>query len=312
MRRFKNILMVFNTNKKLLERSTNLAKNNAARLTVVDIIEELHRDASVDSDDMPPVEFQELVIKERQMRLEQFIEPIRKEGVRVTAKVLIGTPFLEIIREVLREKHDLVTIAAEGRGGYKERLFGTTSMHLMRKCPCPVWVIKQSRRKRYSSILAAVDPDPADHTRNELNTRIMDLATSLAHQEKSQLNVVHVWSLVLENSLRLRSTLFENEVSKMLSETRERHNNRLEDLVSRYDLKGLDCETHLLKGSARDVIPLLAEKKEVDLIVMGSVTRTGISGFLIGNTAEEILNKVDCSVLVVKPDDFVTPVKLPG
>ena len=43
---------------------------------------------------------------------------------------------------------------------------------------------------------------------------------------------------------------------------------------------------------------------------MGTVCRTGIAGFFIGNTAESILQQVDCSVLTVKPDGFVSPVVL--
>jgi universal stress protein E len=71
----------------------------------------------------------------------------------------VGTPFMEIIREVLRKKHDLVIMTAEGSAGLRERLFGSTSMHLMRKCPCPVWVMRSNKQKRYARILAAVDPD---------------------------------------------------------------------------------------------------------------------------------------------------------
>jgi nucleotide-binding universal stress UspA family protein len=66
----------------------------------------------------------------------------------------------------------------------------------------------------------------------------------------------------------------------------------------------------MLKGEAGALIPELAEKMEVDLIVMGTVGRGGIAGLLIGNTAEEILQQVDCSVLAVKPDGFVSPVRL--
>jgi nucleotide-binding universal stress UspA family protein len=43
---------------------------------------------------------------------------------------------------------------------------------------------------------------------------------------------------------------------------------------------------------------------------MGTVSRTGVAGLLIGNTAEKLLQKVNCSVLAVKPDDFSTPVGL--
>ena len=56
------------------------------------------------------------------------------------------------------------------------------------------------------------------------------------------------------------------------------------------------------------MIPKLAHEKQVDLIVMGTVCRTGIGGFFIGNTAEKILQDVDCSVLTVKPEGFVSPV----
>jgi nucleotide-binding universal stress UspA family protein len=66
----------------------------------------------------------------------------------------------------------------------------------------------------------------------------------------------------------------------------------------------------LLKGDAEALIPALAKRKGVELIVMGTVCRTGIAGFIIGNTAENILQQVDCSVLTVKPEGFVSPVKL--
>ena len=58
------------------------------------------------------------------------------------------------------------------------------------------------------------------------------------------------------------------------------------------------------------MIPELAREIKADLIVMGTVARTGISGFFMGNTAETILNRLDCSVLAVKPQGFETPVAL--
>ena len=67
---------------------------------------------------------------------------------------------------------------------------------------------------------------------------------------------------------------------------------------------------YLIKGEAGRVIPEVAAKNEADLIIMRTLSRSGVAGFLIGNTAEKILHRVDCSVLAVKPDDFVTPVKV--
>jgi nucleotide-binding universal stress UspA family protein len=68
--------------------------------------------------------------------------------------------------------------------------------------------------------------------------------------------------------------------------------------------------THLLKGAARKEIPALAKRLAIDCIVMGTVARTGICGFIMGNTAETILEQIDCSVLAIKPPGFVTPVVL--
>ncbi len=81
-------------------------------------------------------------------QLEKVIALIRSLGVQVSIKVLYGTPFIAIIREVLWNGHDLVMITAEDRRSLKNVLFGTTTMHLMRKCPCPVWVMKPDQPKQ--------------------------------------------------------------------------------------------------------------------------------------------------------------------
>ena len=66
----------------------------------------------------------------------------------------------------------------------------------------------------------------------------------------------------------------------------------------------------LEKGYPREKIPVLAKEIETDLVVMGTVARIGIPGFFMGNTAETILNQLDCSVLAIKPQGFKTPVTL--
>ena len=75
-------------------------------------------------------------------------------------------------------------------------------------------------------------------------------------------------------------------------------------------LNYLKPHKHLERGWARKVIPALARRIDADLIVMGTVVRTGVPGFIMGNTAETILNQIDCSVLAIKPDGFVTPITL--
>jgi nucleotide-binding universal stress UspA family protein len=67
---------------------------------------------------------------------------------------------------------------------------------------------------------------------------------------------------------------------------------------------------HLPKGPAKKEVAPLAAELRADLVVMGTVARTGIPGVIIGNTAEAILDQLSCSVLTIKPPGFITPVKL--
>ncbi len=313
MKRFKNILLFADPSTDVtvfFRRALSLAKHNQARLTVLDVVDQLPHDLQRAITIMAPSELQDIVIKERLSQLEKLVKPARKKGIRISTKVLIGTPFLDIIREVLRNHHDLVIKSAEGKGTAKQLLFGSIDMHLMRKCPCPVWVIKSSKQKQFARILAAVDPDPSNEEAKTLNTLIMDLATSLAIQERSELHIVHVWEMYIKKRyLHSRDGLSSRDVARMARDGRKMHKGWLDKLLGDYDLGAIDHQVHLLKGDPDHVISELARKKRVELLVMGTVVRTGIQGFLIGNTAERVLNQVNCSVLTVKPDGFVTPVK---
>ena len=109
----------------------------------------------------------------------------------------------------------------------------------------------------------------------------------------------------------------EKQITEYVEQVRQEHANSLDRLVgqvtdsaSQDSLNYLKPRTHLVRGSARKEIPALAKHIEADLVVMGTVARTGIPGFIMGNTAESILNQVDCSVLAIKPPGFETPVTL--
>ena len=309
MKRFKSILVTVTVTSEggagLLARAADLAVANGARLTVVDVAERLPAKFTTA---MAREELQSALVASRTAELEALVEPIRgklKPGV----KVLVGIPFVEIIREVLRERHDLVMRVPEHRRAAP--LFGSTDMHLMRKCPCAVWMIKPMRRKRFTRILAAVDPDPSESVKQGLNAKILELASSLAQREEGELHLVYAWAFYGESVLiGPRVGMSREEVDRWVMETEAEQRKELAELTEQHVPAGLRPRLHLVRGEARDVIPHVAAKNKVDLIVMGTVARTGIPGFFIGNTAEAVLQHVRCSVLTVKPKGFATPVKL--
>lgn len=313
--RFKNILLVFGdeiVTTVAFERATALAERHRARLTLASVIETASRDVQLLSAALQPSDVYELLIDERRQQLDRLIGPARQSGARVTGRVLCGTPFLEIIREVLRGEHDLVMITAEAKSPLDETLCCSTSMHLMRKCPCPVWVMKPTTRRRYSHVLAAVDPVPSDERHESLDTKIMELATSPARIEQCHPHIVHAWSPISESTLRYTLRTPPGRVHTIIHESEDIERKRFGELLQKFSLEDVKAQTHLLEGSAGEVIPELARRQRIDVIVMGTVCRTGIAGLLIGNTAETILRRVKCWVLTVKPDGFVTPVTLDG
>jgi nucleotide-binding universal stress UspA family protein len=246
---------------------------------------------------------------------EEFLEDaaaaIRNQGLHASTKVAVGTPFQQVIREVLRNGNDLVVVTAEGRGGLSERLFGSTTMHLMRKCPCPVWVIKPTQREPFRRILAAVNPAPGDETISSLNQRIMELAVSLAAIEESEIHIVRAWNLPGERLLRGRGKLSPSEADKFVGSMGQACKEWLKEFLKEFPLNDdILHHIHMVKDEAGPAIARLASERDIDLIVMGTVGRTGVSGLFIGNTAEDVLRLVECSVLAVKPEGLVSPVGL--
>jgi hypothetical protein len=83
-----------------------------------------------------------LCAEQRRLHLERRITSVRWDGIEARATVLTGTPFLEITREVVRARHDLVMMTAGDPQGLRNMVFGSTSLHLMRTWPCLAWVTK--------------------------------------------------------------------------------------------------------------------------------------------------------------------------
>lgn len=321
MKRFSNILLIADSNADqsvAFQRATALAKNNQAALTICAVVDAIPAEMQMAVTMLSPAELCDIAVTDERERLEGIVKTAAKDGASIGVKVLVGKAFIEIIRQVIENGYDLVIKNAESDMGVKKALFGSTDMKLMRKCPCPVWIIKPTEEPHYRRILAAVDQDPEDAVKDALNRQILEISTSLALAEFSELHIVHAWRLFAESHLRGPRTAYSDAaVDEMVSNEAGRRKRWLEKLVSNYGTRAdkdavdyVSPKLHVVKGDAEQIVPTTAVELDVDLIVMGTVARTGISGFFMGNTAETILNLIDCSVLTVKPPGFVSPVAL--
>lgn len=312
MRKFRNILLVVEPgtdNQPAIDRAFELATTNGAALSLISVVEEapiLRRAA-------PNV--LETLVAERTDELQEIGS--RWSG-DVSVFVPTGRPFLEIIRCVLQNGHDLV-IKSQARGHKRFTSLGSMDMHVLRKCPCPVWVVRSESTGSCRRVLAAVDVGAEGEEASSLARRVLEIATSLAITENSDLYVLHAWSLAYEETLRSpRSGVLTIEVDRMAADEEQLRTQELEALVgaveaaNKTDLENTAGSRSVVvkKGDPNDVIPDFVAQSDIDLVVMGTVGRTGIPGFFIGNTAEEVLAHIDCSVLAIKPPGFESPVTI--
>ncbi len=276
-----------------LELGARLARSTGASLTLAGVVE--------------PQSFSrpfrraidELDARCERERLEAAVADLRKE-MEVRVEILRGTAWLELVRFVLRDGHDLVLKAADGMGRGSGLFFGSTALHLIRKCPCPVWVVG-SEGASPRRVMAAVDPGE-DEVRGATARRVLELAVALAGEE---VHPVAAWNAPGE-------TLYQSRMPPSKLEAYVRSAREEAERGLKRALAGLPIaaeRVQLVKGDARRVLPALVEKEDFDLVVMGGLGRVGVAGFLIGETAETVIRSVRCSVLVVKPPGFRSPVE---
>jgi universal stress protein E len=312
VKRFKKILLVLNPDCEeltALGRAVGLARQNQANLDVVIVPEHLPLDdlpwgtrtllGRLDRD-----ELQDMITHRQRRLVEKGLAALSADDPQVGISVEWShTPFLTIIRRIIRENHDLLIKTPEHVTGPKAVLFHPTDRKLMRQCPCPVWMIRPERHRAYKRILAAVDSFPDDEVNAELNRHILDLASSQAVRDDAELHVVHAYHV---RSHLLHPT--DVDIDEYNSAVFALHRDRLKALLETYPVPSR--QVHMDEGFPGEVIPAVARRERIDLIVMGTLARVGIPGLFIGNTAERTLDHVDCDILAIKPKGFVTPAQL--
>ena len=229
--------------------------------------------------------------------LDALLDEFRRAGVEAELELSEEAAWRGILRSVARNDIDWVISGkrneAEG-GGHK---IGSVAMKLLRKCPVPVWVVRPGVPCEPRRVLAATDLSP-------VGARVMSLAAFVADCFGAALHVVHSFQLPFD-------VQWEGEEAAREFEHRERASCRrkLEEEVAATRFAG---EVHYYVGLTSPTHAILAcnQRIDPDLVVMGTVSRGGLAGLLVGNTAERLLGRLDCSLLTVKPDDFVCPVEL--
>jgi universal stress protein E len=254
--------------------------------------------------------------------LGELVERARSQGVEADYKLVPGKGWLEIIRQVLHDQHDLVVCGTRDQTGLRRMIFGSTTMKLLRRCPCPVLVTKpltyvsgflNAEMSRPSAapaedapsvnILVATDLQPSSEG-------ALRLGVTLARQLNARIYVLHVVEYQLDEVCNIG--LPDAKQDDYRRKVRAHAQHTLQTQLEKVDYRSLGprLEVHLRGdvGLPDVAIQHFIQSHHIHLVVMGTIARGGIPGITIGNTAERLLPEVHCSVLAVKPPDFICPV----
>jgi nucleotide-binding universal stress UspA family protein len=273
-----------------LDQARWLARRNDGHITVV---HSWRADERWDPEDgnfvlVPPDE------AEARLALGDAMRELAAAGIEGELVLSGETPWLAIVRRVVEAGADLVLVGKRSESSLDGRPLGSVSQSLLRKCPGPVWVMRPGTDPRPDVVLAACE-------RTELGLEVLETAASLAEGFGAELHAVHALQLSMSHHIE------GGETPEVFQEAQGRAYRA--EVTERLQAIGYTGQAEVHVGVTTPARAVLegVRKLGAGLVVMGTVSRRGLPGLILGNTAERLLGCLDCSLLVIKPDDFRNP-----
>jgi universal stress protein E len=243
-------------------------------------------------------------LDDRRKRLLKLARSAGVKGVRTVASVTWDYPVADaIVRLVLRHRPQLLMVESHRHGRFARMLLSNTDWELIRQCPCPLWLSKTATFPANGTIIAAVDPYHVHAKPAGLDDIIVRHALAAARDDAARVVAVHVQFMPPQGTVEaFPMTLSEDERAAMNADARK----KLSRLASRHRLPQENLVAR--QGDPVLQLPRLVAQRRAALLAMGAVSRSRLQRMFIGNTAERVLDRVNCDVLVLKPRGFESTV----
>jgi universal stress protein E len=234
--------------------------------------------------------------KDYSVLLAELAEQLNAEGYSVsTQQYWKENPHQTVIAVQQAEGCALVIKEHQRDSLLKKAFLTPEDWKLLRYCPCPVLMVKTEKPWSGRPVLAAVDVGNSDNEHRTLHSGIVSHGFDIASLTQGELYVL---------SAHPSPMLSAADPTFQLRETIEA---RYREACKQFqkDFEIADDHLYIKEGPADVLIPKTAHKLDAAVTVIGTVARTGLSGALMGNTAEVVLDSLESDVLVLKPDDII-------
>jgi universal stress protein E len=242
--------------------------------------------------------------------LERIAARLRREGLTVRVAADWDFPAHEaIVRQAGRSKADLIVAECHAGRRLTPWLLHLTDWELLRASSVPVLLVKSTRKWRRPVVLAALDPTHAFAKPARLDAEILKAGAQVAGALRGSLHAMHAYAALPVGTLPVTGAtadFVEQIASAAQSRARKAFDHALRTV------KIPRSRRHLVEGLPVEAVPRTAREVGSAILVMGAISRSGLKRIVIGNTAERVISRLPCDILVVKPARFVTRVSHTG
>jgi universal stress protein E len=250
---------------------------------------------------------------ERRMRneyvdqLETIATKLRKEGLKVDVSATWDFPVYEaVVRRAARDNSDLIVAERHAKPHIAPGLLQLTDWELLRNSPVPVLLVKTPAPYKRPVVLAAVDPAHTLSKPAALDREILALGRTLAKALRGPLHAVNAFA-PFPTQPPPRRLISESSVKQLVNAAERVARQSFLRTVQPARIPEAQC--HLIGRHPIDAIQETARKTHASIVVMGAVARSGLRRFFFGNTAEALLDSLNCDMLIVKPPEFAARVQ---
>jgi universal stress protein E len=232
-----------------------------------------------------------------QSELESTAQPLREQGLEVSVQVRWGKLTEQVILQRINElQPDIVFKSAHHHSPIKRLLFSNSCWQLLRHCPVPLWLVQHSDWPT-ASLCAALDPLHGDDKPAALDQQLIATSQYLSNLCEMPAHYLHCYP-PLPPSMLFDSQLV-NDYAHYNQVCAQQHRQALSQLLTAAAIPL--SEATQLEGFAEHEIPRFVREQGISLLLMGAISRGHLANALLGNTAERVLEAVECDVLVLKP-----------
>jgi universal stress protein E len=238
--------------------------------------------------------------------LARLAQHLSASGLAVRVRAEFDFPAHEaIVRRTRRVKADLIVAECHAARPFAHTSFHVTDWELLRTSPVPVLLVKSPKPYEQPVVLAALDPSHVFSKPAKLDNVILNAADRFSRTLGGTLHALHAYSpspIALEPVPRAAPLATPATLPELAAKAERNLRRAVRNRIPA-------VRQHLVPDIAAHAIPSIARRIGAGLVVMGDVSRSGMQRWLIGNTAERVLNDLPCDVLVVKPRRFVSLVE---